>query len=133
MSTTLLVTSRDFIDVDMSFAKHPTSNNILLKKNVNAVKQSVLHLMRLRKGDIPFHPEMKSPIYDYFFENTTSVTKIVIESEVKKYLGVFEPRLEVTEVIVTFPDDNSIECKIVGSIVNVASPVTINVLVARSR
>jgi phage baseplate assembly protein W len=129
MSTSLLVSSKDFIDVDMSFAKHPTSKNILLKKNVNAVKQSVLHLMRLRSGDIPFHPEIKSPIYDFFFENTTSITKIVIESEVIKYLAVFEPRIEVTEVVVTFPDNNSIDCKIIGKIINLTNLVTINVLV----
>ena len=129
MSTTLLVTSKDFIDVDMSFAKHPASKNILIKKNVNAVKQSVLNLMRLRSGDVPFHPEIKSPVYDFFFENTTSITKIVIESEVKNYLRAFEPRLEVIEVVVTFPDENSIDCKIVGNIINISTLVTINVLV----
>lgn len=128
MSTTLLVTTKEFIDVDISFAKHPTSKNVLLKKNVNAVKQSVLNLMRLRSGDVPFHPEIKSPVYDYMFDNMTNVAKIVIESEVKKYLEVFEPRLVVQEVVVTFTDNNSIDCKIVGNIVNTSHFVTINAL-----
>lgn len=133
MSTSLLVASREYIDIDIAFSKHPSSKNLLLKKNVNAVKQSVLHLMRLRSGDVPFHPEMKSPVYDYMFDNMTNVAKIIIESEVKKYLGIFEPRLQIQEVVVDFIDDNSIDCKIIGNIVNVSAPVTISVLVNKLR
>jgi phage baseplate assembly protein W len=129
MSATILVSTREFKDVDFSFAKHPASYNILVKKNSNAVRQSVMHLLRLRSGDIPFHPEIRSPIYEFMFDNATSVAKIVMESEVRKYLEVYEPRLLVDDVKVTFEDNNSINCVISGTIINVSSPITINVLV----
>jgi len=133
MSQTIFVTSRDFIDLDQTFVKHPSTKNVGVKKNISAVKQSVLNLMQLRQGDVPFHPEIKSPVYDFFFDNFTAVSKVVLESEVKKYLNVYEPRLSITDVYVDITSPNAISCMIEGSIVNVSTPVVINVLIERQR
>jgi phage baseplate assembly protein W len=133
MSTTLLVSSRDYIDLDFLFSKHPSTNNVTIKRNVNSVKQSVLHLMQLKSGDKPFHPEIKSPIYEYLFENFTNVTQVVLESEIQKYLNTYEPRLEVLSVEISYPDPNTINCAITGTIINLMLPITINVLVNRIR
>jgi uncharacterized protein len=130
---TLLKTTREYVDLDFSFARHPVSNNVSLKKTVNAVKQSIRHLMMLRSGDKPFHPEIKSPIYDYLFDNMSSITQVVLESETRKYLEVYEPRVTLTQVRVSFPDANSINCDIAGVIINLSTPFTVNILVNRLR
>lgn len=133
MSATLLISSRDYIDLDFLFTKHPMTDNVSIKKNINSVKQSVLHLMQLKSGDKPFHPEIKSPIYDFLFENFSNITQVVLESEVRNYLEVYEPRLRVSSVDVSYPDPNSINCAISGEIINLHTPITINVLVNRLR
>lgn len=130
---TLLKSSKEYVDLDFSFVKHPSNNNVSIKKNVNAVKQSILHLLRLKKGDKPFHPEIKSPIYDYLFENSSSIVQVVLEGEVIKYLNVFEPRVNVLSAKVTFPDSNTISCTVMGEIINISEPFTVNLLVARLR
>lgn len=126
-------TIREFVDLDMSFAIHPITKNVSVKKNTNAVKQSVLNLLRIKSGEKPFHPEIKSPIYDFLFENSSPVLKIVIEDEVKKYLEFYEPRVEITNVNVTFPNVNGISCDVEGRILNVSEPFTVNVFVDRVR
>jgi phage baseplate assembly protein W len=130
---TLLKPTREYIDLDFSFARHPVTNNVSIKKKLAAVKQSVINLLTLREGDKPFHPEIKSPIYGYLFENISNITKIVLEGEVRRYLGYYEPRIELLDVSVTFPDKNSIVCSVSGSLVNLSDPFTVTVLIDRLR
>lgn len=133
MATTLLKPSREYIDLDFTFGKHPISNNVLVKKNVNSVKQSILNLMQLKSGDKPYHPEIKSPVYDFLFDNASPIMKVVIEDEIIKYLDYYEPRARITEVDVTFPNANAIVCNIYGQIVNTSEPFTVSVLIDRLR
>jgi len=125
--------TREYIDVDFSFEKHPVTKNVSIKKNVTSIKQSIIRLLTLREGDKPFHPEIKSPIYDFLFENTSMVMKIVLESEIRKYLEVYEQRVEITNINIIFSNPNEIQCHIIGQIVNSTEPININVLIDRLR
>lgn len=131
--STLTKLSRDYIDLDFSFQKHPITNSVSIKKQLTSVKQSIMHLLTLREGDKPFHPEIKSPIYDYLFENTSVVMKVVLESEIRKYLSIFEPRIEIESVFINFPNVNEISCGITGKIVNTTEPFDVNILINRLR
>lgn len=125
--------AREFVDLDFSFMMHPITSNVSIRKGKNAVKQSILHLLKLKTGDKPFHPEIKSPIYDYLFENASMIVQVVLEGEIRKYINVYEPRVKVDTVNVSFPDSNTIACNIVGTMVNVSEPFTINILIDRLR
>lgn len=124
---------RSFIDIDALFKKHPITNNIALKKDVNAIKQSIVNLLLLKSGDKPFHPEIESPVYKFLFENSSPVVSFVLQEQVIKYLDSFEPRFSVSDVQVQFPNVNEIILNIVGTVINTTEPVTITVLVDRLR
>lgn len=124
---------RNFIDVDFNFIKHPITNNLPIKRNVNAVKQSVMNLLTLKEYDVPFHPEIKSPIYRFLFENFSIIEKLVLEGEIRKYLNVYEPRLKINTVTIYYPSPNEIQCSIVGELLNLMEPITVNVLIDRLR
>jgi len=125
--------SREFVDIDQMFTRHPETGNVMLKKKQNAVKQSVLNLLQLRKWDKPFHPEISSPIYDYLFELSTPAIRMILESEVEKYISANEPRYVVTNVTVSFPDAHTIKCELEGTLVNTTEPFTIVYFVNRIR
>lgn len=125
--------TKEYVDLDFLFLQHPVSGNVSLKKKDNAVKQSVMNLMQLRAGDKPFHPEIKSPLYDYLFETPSPVMQVILEGEVVKYLTEYEPRFVVDIVRITFPSANSMNCVIVGNIINIQETITINVLIDRLR
>lgn len=130
---TLYRTTREYVDVDFSFENHPESKNLLIKKNGNAVKQSVINLLLLKSGDKPFHPEIKSPIFDSLFETGSVVQKVILESEVKKYLSRHEPRIIVSQVVVSYDQPNAISCLVRGEIINLQQPFEVNILVDRIR
>ena len=125
--------AKEYIDVDFSFARHPLTNNVSIKKKVSAVRQSVINLMMLKQGDKPFHPEIKSPLYTFLFENRSFVLDFVIADEVKKYLGIYEPRFSVSTVIIKSIDKNSLKCDITGIVISVQEQITVNILVDRLR
>lgn len=133
MTTTLTKPAREYIDVDFIFEMHPLTHNVAVKKQINSVRQSIKHLLLLRSWDKPFHPEIKSPIYEYLFENATPVVKVVLEGEVRKYLEVYEPRVEVSRVRVSFPNPNEIACTVDGTIINLSEPFTVSILLSRIR
>ena len=130
---TLLKTSREYVDFDLSFTKHPITNNLAIKKNINAVKQSITHLLTLKEGDKPFHPEIKSPIYQYLFENASLITQIVLEDEVQRYLTTYEPRMKIIKITISFPNPNAISCDVYGEIINITEPFNVNILINRLR
>jgi phage baseplate assembly protein W len=130
---TLTRNSRDYIDVDFKFTKHPESYNLSIKKNINAVKQSIINLLLLKEGDKPFHPEIKSPIFDNLFELNSVVEKIILESEILKYINAYEPRVLVNSVTVTTDSPNTITCTVIGQIINLQQQFEINILVDRMR
>jgi len=133
MSTTITRNTRSYVDVDFQFSKHPESNNLTLKTNSNSIKQSVIHLLTLREGDKPFHPEISSPIFKYRFENFSIVEKFIVESEIKKYLNRYEPRIEINSIVVSSSNPNEMNCTILGTILNLQQPITINILIERIR
>lgn len=123
--------AKEYTDVDFSFARHPLTYNVSIKKKLNAVKQSVLHLMLLKEGDKPFHPEIKSPLYTFLFENRSFILDFVISDEVKKYLARYEPRFSVESVLVRSTEKNSLRCDVVGTVISVQEKITVNILVDR--
>lgn len=130
---TLTKQFREYVDLDFSFAKHPITKNVSIKKGFSSVKQSILHLLTIRSGDKPFHPEIASPIYNYLFENASNVTQIILESEVATYLETYEPRVQIRRVNISFPNPNYIQCDVTGNIINISEPFTVSILIDRLR
>jgi phage baseplate assembly protein W len=61
------------------------------------------------------------------------VLQVVLESEVRNYLGVYEPRVHITSATITFSANNQMDCEVSGEIVNIQEPFTVTVLVDRLR
>lgn len=134
MATTLLnQKTREYRDIAFSMFAHPETKNLLIKSNTNSVKQSVINLLTLEKGDKPFHPEIKSPIYSYLFENIGMLEKVVLETDIRNYLNTYEPRLSIDYIQIDFPANDAMNCVIVGSLINTSEPFTVNVLIDRLR
>lgn len=133
MATILYNQAKEYVDIDFLFSKHPESNNVSVKKRINAVKQSIINLLLLRKGDKPFHPEIYSPFGDFLFESISPVMEVVLADEIYKYLAIYEPRARILQVDIQFPRQNEITCLLSCELINVFEPFTVNVLVSSLR
>lgn len=130
---TLLKKIREYVDFSDAFTRNPLSDQLNVKKNREAVKQSVRNILLTRKGERPFDPNFGSPIYDFLFENYSPPLATIISTEISRILELYEPRIDVNKVVVQFQDNYSIRVHVEFVIVNTTEPVTVSVLVNRLR
>ena len=101
--------ANDYSDVDFSFRLIPVTNALALKKDEEAVKQSVVNILSTDRGERPFLPFFGANIRSYLFENFDNVTASLVEEQIRTALQNFEPRVRVTNVLVNArPDNNSL-------------------------
>ena len=127
-------TVRRFTDINLMFAPHPYSKDILTKKGVDAVKASIQNLILTKNYERPFHPEIGSQVNALMFENFIPSTIVAIERSIRNTIEKFEPRAIILDVqIVDKSDSNAIDIEVTFKLNNVALPVTVTTTISRVR
>ena len=115
--------SRGFKDISLSFLRHPVTNDIGTLSNEDAIKRSVVNLVRTRVGERFFNSLLGSQVESYFFELADSGIVDPLQEEIKTVLSNFEPRVVVRDVnVALYPEDNELDVSIIYDIVGLAVP-----------
>ena len=115
--------SRAFKDINLSFKRHPVTNDVLTVSNEDAIKRSVKNIIFTILGEKPFEPEFGSVINQSLFDLNTNLNEIRISDEIKQSLLNYEPRIDNTEVTVSvYPDSNELNCIVQYDIVGIPAP-----------
>lgn len=116
--------SRAFRDISLSFKKHPITNDIVVLRNENAIKNSVINLVRTIVGERFFNNRIGTQIESSYFELQAPELQVQLENEIRSTLNNFEPRIDLRQVRVAFPlDSNELEVGVVYDIVGLSLPV----------
>jgi phage baseplate assembly protein W len=99
--------SRAFKDISLSFAKHPVTNDILTLKNEDAIKRSVINLIRTRIGEKFFNTKIGTSIESSLFELTGQEVTIILKEDIMSLIRNYEPRVRLKDVIVEVPSDTN--------------------------
>ena len=85
-----------YIDIDLDFKPNPLyeKGDIKLKKDNDAVEQSIKNILMTRQGERPFKSDFGGTINDMLFDDADdkfnlAVMRVSVENDVKK----FEPRV----------------------------------------
>lgn len=121
--------SRQYIDLNFNFTKHPISDDVTVKKNDEAIKQALKTLVMLNSKEKPFHPEITSGIYDLLFENIEEPgTADRLERRIQSVVDQFEPRVELREIKVqALPDQNTVAVTLYYVIINTLTPSSVDI------
>lgn len=115
--------SRSFKDISLSFLRHPVTNDIAVLKNEDAIKRSVVNLVRTKIGERFFNSLLGSNIEGYLFELANSDLVDPIQEEITILINNFEPRVNLRSVNVELLiDDNELNVSIVYDIVGLPVP-----------
>lgn len=116
--------SRSFKDISLSFKRHPITNDLIALKNENAIKNSVINLVKTYVGERYFNPGLGTPISRALFEVQTEEFAIQVENEITQTLINYEPRIYLREVQVLFPlDKNELSVQITYDIIGLSIPL----------
>ena len=127
--------SRTFKDINLSFKRHPVTNDVITIRDEDAIKRSVKNIIFTILGEKPFEPEFGSVINDSLFELNTSLNEMRVSDEIKQSLLNYEPRIDNIKVDVSiYPDSNDLNCTVQYDIVGIPSPTqTVDVLLFPAR
>ena len=115
--------SKGFRDISLSFSRHPVTNDIAILVDEDAIKRSVMNLVRTKVGERFYNPLLGSRIEDQMFEIAGSDAAMELEDDIVLLLENFEPRVAGVEVKVVYPvDSNSLMIEIRYDIVGITAP-----------
>ena len=115
--------SRAFKDINLSFKRHPVTNDVVTIRNEDAIKRSVKNIIFTVLGEKPFVPLFGSVINESLFDLNTNLSEIRITDEIKSSLLNYEPRIDNIEVTVQVaPDRNEMNCTVQYDITGIPTP-----------
>ena len=115
--------SRAFKDINLSFKRHPVTNDVVTIRDEDAIKSSVKNIVFTILGEKPFQPLFGSVINESLFELSTSLSEMKVSDEITQSLLNYEPRIANTEVTLSiYRDSNEMNVTVQYDIVGIPAP-----------
>jgi phage baseplate assembly protein W len=126
--------TRTFSDFDFNFTKHPSTMDVTMKYDEEAIKASVRNLVLTQNYERPFHSEIGSQIRGLLFEPATPMLNVMLKRAITDTIISFEPRVELLDVkVIMLPDNNKVDVTIYFRIINTTRPIQVNLILTRTR
>ena len=77
--------TKPYSDFDFAFQKHPITGDVPIKRDVEAVKQSVRNILLTRRGEKFFDPDFGGSLTEFLFENFDPVVEAEMEQRIMRY------------------------------------------------
>ena len=115
--------SRAFKDINLSFKRHPVTNDVVTIRDEDAIKRSVKNIIFTILGEKPFEPDFGSVMNQSLFDLNTNLSEIRVSDEIKASLDNYEPRIDNIDVSVSIlADSNEMNCTVQYDIVGLPAP-----------
>lgn len=115
--------SRAFKDISLSFTRNPVTNDVITINNEDAIKKSVMNLVRTRIGERFFNNLIGSSVEKSLFEQNFPEVPDSLKEEIEILLENFEPRIKLQSVLAeSFEDSNEINIQISYDIIGLSAP-----------
>jgi phage baseplate assembly protein W len=123
-----------YSDFHKDLTVNPISLDLAVKRDEEAVRESIKNLILTNKGERLFQPLLGGNITAKLFENNTPAVIKLIQEQIKETIIQHEPRAQLIDVVVQSSiDNNKVEVSIHFYITNVEQPVTVTVFLERTR
>ena len=130
-----MATTLSFKDINITFKKHPVTDDLVVSRDASAIKQAIVNLLLTNKGERLMNPDYGSDIRSYLFEPLDYGTANAITTNIRYSIDRWEPRITVSR-IKAYPnfDDNGFDVEMSYSIRGTDDPpVTVDFFLARTR
>ena len=130
-----MATSLSFKDRNITFKKHPVTDDVVVSRDASAIKQAIVNLLLTNKGERLMNPNYGSDIRRYLFEPLDYGTANQIKGNIRDTIERFEPRISVVRLKASPNyDDNGFDITMTYSVRGTDdSPVTVDFFLSRTR
>jgi phage baseplate assembly protein W len=121
-------------DLDMDLTMNPLTKDVSSVTGENTVKQALKNLLRFRKYDKPFHPEVDAGVMDLLFEPANPIIIFQIKRKIVETINSYESRVRGLQVdIVDLSEENAYRIDVQFQIQNSVETYRTTVIVERIR
>ena len=127
--------TRIYKDIDLNFIPHPSTGDLMVKSNAEAIKNSVKNLIMTKHYERPFHSEIGSSVSGLLFEIANPGHTSILRQEIIDTITNFEPRVELISIDITpeSPDYLAVIITITFKIKNTVAPIKLEFALTRTR
>lgn len=123
-----------YSDLDLNFFKHPSTGDLSVKRNADAVSQSIRNLVLTSRYERPFQETLFCNIRKQLFEPLSPMTAHLIRREIIDVIRDYEPRAILSDVsVLADPDRNAFNVNIYYRIINQPDIIRTAILLERLR
>ena len=130
-----MATQLSFKDLNITFKKHPVTNDVVVSRDASAIKQAIVSLLLTNKGERLMNPKYGSDIRSYLFEPLDYGTAAQIKANIRSTIDRFEPRISISDLkcLPNF-NDNGFDVEMTYIIRGSDEPpVTVDIFLERTR
>jgi phage baseplate assembly protein W len=121
-------------DLDMDLTINPLTKDVSSVTGENTVKQALKNLLRFKKYDKPFHPEVDAGVMDLLFEPANPIIIFQIKRKIVETINSYESRVRGLQVdIVDLSEENAYRIDVQFQIQNSVETYRTTVIVERIR
>lgn len=126
--------TRTFTDLDFNFLLHPKTGDVSTRYDEEAIKQSIRNLILTRNFERPFRSEVGCQATSLLFEPSSPMLATLVEKSIEDVINNYEPRATLLDVKAMFsPENNSMYVTITFKIKNTETPISVNIILERTR
>lgn len=126
--------TRTYTDLDFNFLLHPRTGDVSTRSDEEAIKQSIRNLIMTRNYERPFRSYIGSQVTALLFEPISPLLTSMIEKTITDVINNYEPRASLLDVAVSFSsENNSMYVSVMFKIRNTEKPISVNVILERTR
>jgi phage baseplate assembly protein W len=123
-----------YSDLDLTFLRSPSTGDVAMKYNEQAVIRSIRNLLSTNLYERLFQPDVGSTLNRLLFENISPITATLIENEIVRMINNYEPRATISQINVSaLPDSNEFNVSLYVYIGNQTTPTALNLILTRTR
>lgn len=123
-----------YSDFHKDLTVNPISEDLAVKRDEEAVKESIKNLILTDRGERLMQPYIGGNIRAMLFENNTPAVIKMIQERIKMTIETYEPRASLIDVnVLSSIDENTVKVDIYFYINNVAEPIALTVFLERTR
>ena len=87
-----------YTDMDLNITPHPSTGDLILKQDKDAVKRSLRNIMLTNDYERPFRPGFGANLRALLFELADDITKYEIRKQITEAIQNFEPRVVIDTI-----------------------------------
>lgn len=125
-----------FSDLDFAFIIHPTTKQLAISREENAVANSIRNIVLTNTGERPYKSDFGASIARKLFENFDSTIEHEIKKDIMTAIENYEPRANVEDVAIIQednPNENRLRITIVFFVINQSDPISLTFFVERTQ